>query len=517
MSDDRPTNCVPDADHVPRKLAELPNWSTFTYERHGNAWTPRCDARTTYLTFAAAAEQARSWGKGKKGVCFLLPPGMAAIRLRKVDGEDCRQSAPWADKIVSAGENEGRYEEGAENGVDVTLLGRVSADVEGATGKHGHVEILGAGSFLPLGEGSSFGPYPEEGTEDYDADRLAPDVGSIDAAIALARKYLDKRVPPPIDGLVRLGSRAPKAPPAPLERLIPRRGIVRYFSPPGVGKTFVGTDQALHIAHGLPWLGYPVSACPVLYCLSESTAAFPVRLAAWAQAHPEVQLDRDMFAQYERPLDILDDGGKKLGELLEATEARVSYLDLWSDHFGTGDENSTAEMGRLVKILRQLAAKHDCSFVLVGHSGLSAQDRGRGSSVIRGAADVELQLAAVGKGGVITITCTKSRDSARELPFAVRLKPVTLEDGRTTCVVEAARLETSDEGQKAAIRALCAARGSDTLTRADVNAALGLVVTKERSAEAVRKASKRLTDTLEADGFITATGKNEWTLSEDAT
>jgi hypothetical protein len=423
---------------IPGELAELQGWSSFKrYERGHAGWEPYYLRHSKGNAMPTLAETLKRWSD-YAGVGLVIPEGMAAIVLRDVfdhddeDADTLEDTAPeHVRAIINAARAAGAYaEHKSQHGVDLALVGRATGEVASRTNQH--VDILGPGKFLPL-HGAT-------------GNRAQAKLGSIDEAIKLATRSLHKRMPPRIKGLVRLGQRAPGAVVgAPMQHFIPHRALVRIFGPSGGGKTYACIDMGLSLGHGLPWFGRKVNACPVLYCLSESVAGFPARIAAWAKAHPDVQLNGERFAHYEGALDILDDDGKKLAELLDATGAQVAFLDVLSEHIGSGDENSSVDMSRFIKILKRLAVRFDCSFVLVHHSGLKEQDRARGSSVIRAAMDVEMRLAPVG-GGDVKVAVTKMRDGAVPAPFAVRLQAVTLDerdefgDPVTACVVVPASL-----------------------------------------------------------------------------
>lgn len=124
-------------------------------------------------------------------------------------------------------------------------------------------------------------------------------------------------------------------------------------------------------------------------------------------------------------------------------EPKLIVIDTVARHFGESDENSTRDMNKFIGLLDELRRIWSCAILLVHHSGKDAARGARGSTALRGAVDVEYALGST--EGVMTLSCTKSKDSAIPDAITMELREVTLEnvvkpDGSpvTTCVLQGA-------------------------------------------------------------------------------
>ena len=66
---------------------------------------------------------------------------------------------------------------------------------------------------------------------------------------------------------------------------MPKDDLVVLFGASGTFKSFLAIDMALHIAHGLPWLGRKTAAGSVVYVAAEGAGGLRKRLAAYARHH----------------------------------------------------------------------------------------------------------------------------------------------------------------------------------------------------------------------------------------
>ena len=82
------------------------------------------------------------------------------------------------------------------------------------------------------------------------------------------------------------------------------------------------------------------------------------------------------------------------------------------------DENSSRDMGELVRACDAIRERYGCAVVLVHHAGHN-QDRARGSSAIKAALDTE--ISATKDGQVITLASTKAKESEGFKPLTFQL------------------------------------------------------------------------------------------------
>jgi len=115
--------------------------------------------------------------------------------------------------------------------------------------------------------------------------------------------------------------------------------------------------------------------------------------------------------------------------------------------FLAGDENRPQDAKSMIDSCAMLTQEFNCAVILVHHTGLAegAQNRARGSSAWKAAADVEINIAPGKDGGPIQIAQLKAKDSELAKPVYVELKQVIIpgwfdEDGEpaTSAVLEPA-------------------------------------------------------------------------------
>jgi len=330
---------------------------------------------------------------------LILPDNMAAVVLRTTFIQDNDEGLPaWADETESAARAAGAWSEYRPDGVaDYALVGYTSSPVKTRGGRH--VAVIGSGDLVPL-----------NGKEDICFERHEPrqqTLGSIEPAIALAEANLNTQVYPPTAGLESMVDGRfdhSTAWPDPLiEGILPGGGILAVVAPTTTGKTFGLVDLSMHVVHGLPsWLGHKIGARrhsgSVLYCLSEGDASFRNRREGWLGAHPEARVAgaADFLARYGG-LALLDDNGAQLTATLDLLKKQwrppaLIVIDTLSGHFGRGHQNDDGDMRHFVDIVRGANQKFGCAAAVLHHPGLRDSRRGRGSGVLREAADVELCL-----------------------------------------------------------------------------------------------------------------------------
>lgn len=247
-----------------------------------------------------------------------------------------------------------------------------------------------------------------------------------------------------------------------------------------VGKTFVVLDLALHVAAGVPWCGMEIDAGGVLYLALEGGQGISNRVAAWKLKNPERQ--NLPFFLVAQPMDFLGEGKDAVIERVNATSAsfgaiKLIIIDTLSRALAGGDENSSQAMGALVKAMDEIREKTGAHVMLIHHTGKNQERGARGHSLLRAAADTEIEI---GKGKakipsapkpslediialpmpdnpceVISLNVTKQRDLSSGKQLAFVLLPVPLgTNGRgklvVSCVVELAALGIAASVEKEA-------------------------------------------------------------------
>lgn len=207
-----------------------------------------------------------------------------------------------------------------------------------------------------------------------------------------------------------------------------------------VGKTYVVLDQARCVAAGVDWNGHKVKKGLVVYVAAEGGRGFRKRIAAFRKHHG---IDKLPFALVPCPIDLHATPGdsRALIDLVKEAEAAAGepcvliVVDTLARAMGAGDENTSVDMGLLVRHCDRLRAATGATVNLIHHTGKDKARGARGSSALRAATDTEIEI----DNGVVSVQ--KQRDMARAEPMHFQLTGVAIgqrADGRevTACVVE---------------------------------------------------------------------------------
>lgn len=195
------------------------------------------------------------------------------------------------------------------------------------------------------------------------------------------------------------------------------------FAPPGAAKTFVAIDIGLSIACGNPWHGNRTSKGAVLYVCGEGYSGVLRRAKAWF-IHHEIPSSGVQFRITNKSVHFLDrQSVAGLVQLIDTFEKKpvLIIVDTLARNFGPGDENFAGDMSRFVDELDEVKRRYKCAILIVHHTGLADQTRGRGSSVLKGALEWEYQLSKDGDN--VSMACTKSKDGdvPPEINFAAKV------------------------------------------------------------------------------------------------
>ncbi len=214
-----------------------------------------------------------------------------------------------------------------------------------------------------------------------------------------------------------------------VEPFVPEQGIVVLFGPSGTYKSFIAIDIAGQVDG------------PVVYISAEgSPSRFGDRLAAWEEASGRPS----GIVVHPQSVDLLTEGDAFAAALRGLPEPpRLLVVDTMARNMG-GDENSTPDMSRFVRVLDQFRAEFGFAVLVIAHTGHGDVDRERGSSALRGAADVSIRCKRESTMEV-KITCAKMRDAGEFEPRIIRL----LEVASSLVVVEAV---TRQEDLEQAVR-----------------------------------------------------------------
>lgn len=181
-----------------------------------------------------------------------------------------------------------------------------------------------------------------------------------------------------------------------IEGQIPRRGLGGDYGHPGSGKTFKTLDQLLTIAQ----------KHPVVYVPSEGLHNLDNRLKALCDYRG---LGLGEFYVYETAVQVAQpESIKTFIRDVRSVECVIVALDTLSGSFVGFDENAPKDMGLFINGCKNIGGELDC-FVQVNHHMPRNGRFERGHTSFRGACDVMFEVSK--KGSIVTVTCTKSKDS----------------------------------------------------------------------------------------------------------
>ena len=194
------------------------------------------------------------------------------------------------------------------------------------------------------------------------------------------------------------------------------------FGRGGVGKTYIATDIALHVARGDWWHGRAVAQGPVLYVIAEGAHVLPGRLRAWLRHH---QLNTiGPITWYPHAVNLLH--RDEVGVLIEIARELAPVLvviDTLARCMVGGDENSAKDMGLVVDSLTRLQRATTACVLSLHHSGKDETAGARGSSALYGAIDTEIEVR--GDPDNLAVTIRKQRNGPDGPLGRFHLEPVS--------------------------------------------------------------------------------------------
>jgi KaiC/GvpD/RAD55 family RecA-like ATPase len=229
--------------------------------------------------------------------------------------------------------------------------------------------------------------------------------------------------------------------------VVPSDSVGLLFGGSGTFKSFIALDLALHVAHGLSWLGRKTRQGPVIYIAAEGGAGLWSRIDAWHRARRLDPASAQLYA-VTLPVDLVADGWRVV-EAAEALHIRPALvvIDTMSQTFA-GEENSANEVaGYLREISARFRGQWGCANAIVHHSGHMATERPRGSSALRANVDWMLGVFRSETEMLATMTSVKQKDGELFPDQTFHLQAVDLgedEDGdqRSSLVARAVLSET---------------------------------------------------------------------------
>lgn len=228
-----------------------------------------------------------------------------------------------------------------------------------------------------------------------------------------------------------------------LEGLIERGALVCMFGPSKHGKSFVALDWGLCVATGTAWHGRDVLRGAVIHIAAEGGRGIKKRVRAWFQRNKFATAD-DAFMILESVTltDDIEDLIKRIKE--KKIVPSLVILDTLARTY-SGDENSSADMGRYIQAAQRLQEEFGCgrcTVLIIHHTGKKDTKGARGSSALFAAVDAMISVNKDGNG-IVRVTNEKQKDDAEFKAIHLKLTPISIGsssegDPITSCVLEPA-------------------------------------------------------------------------------
>ncbi|XWX02993.1 AAA family ATPase [Aggregatilineales bacterium SYSU G02658] len=182
-----------------------------------------------------------------------------------------------------------------------------------------------------------------------------------------------------------------------LDHELPTQSLVVLYGESGIGKSFVTLDYAMRLA--------TQSKC-VVYVATEGLRGYHPRVAAWASYKQQRIPSSLLFYADEMNL-MNSDAMISVAQTFSRLTPSLIVVDTLAMSMIGADENSARDMGQALASCRRLIDMTGATVMLVHHSG-KASAWERGSSALRGNADVMMRLQSA--DDILVLETTKAKD-----------------------------------------------------------------------------------------------------------
>lgn len=210
-----------------------------------------------------------------------------------------------------------------------------------------------------------------------------------------------------------------------VEGVIAEGELTMLFGESGIGKSFASLDLALCVASGQPWLGRDVVQGLVVYLPSEGFDGLQARIRAWCAHKGMMTTDGVSFQIGEHEIALNDpaDFAELEGELdAIRPDPKLIVIDTLTGMTKGLDQNSAKDMAAFADTCKMLKLMTGAAVLVVHHSGHKDKGRSKGAVDFWAACDRVLGMSRVGRDGVLSIKCAKSRNGEPFDDIHVRLQ-----------------------------------------------------------------------------------------------
>lgn len=217
--------------------------------------------------------------------------------------------------------------------------------------------------------------------------------------------------------------------------LFPTVGLGTIYGPSQSGKSFVVLDLAINLALGQRWFGLRTLACNVIYVMLEGEAGLQNRLKAW-EMHSNSSMP-DNFHAIAQPFSFTN--VQDIADLAEKVpKGAVIIIDTLNRAAQGMDENSSRDMGDILKGMKDLQSLTQGLVLFVHHTGKDEARGMRGHSSLYAALDGAIEVQRKGERRSWNVAKAKDGLDGQAAAFKLHvLKLGTDVDGEdiTSCAI----------------------------------------------------------------------------------
>jgi len=187
-----------------------------------------------------------------------------------------------------------------------------------------------------------------------------------------------------------------------IDGVLPKRGFIALFSPPGSYKSFVAMDMAEAVATGRPWMGRDVpTPGGVLIIAGEGHGGIGARIRA-CKKHNKTPAGAEIYVlraaiNLRSSAEDFDLLVSSIKELIERTgvQFELVQIDTLARAFGGGQENNSEDMGAFIHNMGRIQRILNCALMIIHHAGKDSSKGLRGHSSLLAAVDTQLELLKI--------------------------------------------------------------------------------------------------------------------------
>lgn len=300
-----------------------------------------------------------------------------------------------------------------------------------------------------------------------------------------------------------------------IKGILPSIGLGAIYGPSGSGKTFLALDLMMAVVCQKDWFGHKVKNVPVVYVGLEGKGGINNRIKAWRVKNPS--LNPSTFKIILNNFDLIKKSHvETLAQTIINDEMHqgLIVIDTLNQASPGADENSSTDMGIIIKHLKLLQEMTGGLVLIVHHTGKNTAQGLRGHSSLKAALDANIEVTGGDKKSWLL---EKSKDGEDGKSFGFRLEVQELgidSDGDpiTSCTVERdyasifTKPEPSGSQQKVALKAIkqeLANYSNQRATSEDCVLAVVKTLTATPSNKRTNRA-RQILGTLTANGYLSS-------------